>query len=123
MKRKGLFKNAPFRLSIYYALSVWMSVIVLFAAVYFLADRAFNDKLIENTLNHAPDGTKIKVSLSRSDQTIDIAISDHGPGIPADEHTTIFKPAYRLEQSRASPGNGLGLAVVKPSADLACHQD
>ena len=41
-----------------------------------------------------------------------IAIVDDGPGIPADQHDHVFKRFYRLEQSRYTPGNGLGLSLV-----------
>ena len=47
-----------------------------------------------------------------------IAISDDGPGIPADEHQNIFKRFYRLERSRFTPGNGLGLNLVAAVARL-----
>ncbi len=47
-----------------------------------------------------------------------ISIADDGPGIPADEHEHVFKRFYRLEQSRYTPGNGLGLSLVAAVARL-----
>jgi signal transduction histidine kinase len=47
-----------------------------------------------------------------------ISISDDGPGIPADQHEQVFKRFYRLEQSRYTPGNGLGLSLVAAVAHL-----
>jgi signal transduction histidine kinase len=45
-------------------------------------------------------------------------VTDNGPGAPADEREHIFQRFCRLEQSRSTPGNGLGLSLVKAVADL-----
>jgi signal transduction histidine kinase len=45
-------------------------------------------------------------------------VSDDGPGIPPEEHTRVFRRFYRLERSRTTPGNGLGLSLVGAVADL-----
>jgi len=74
--------------------------------------------LIENALNHSPAGANIAIVLEKTDQNVKLAISDTGPGIPVNEREKVFKPFYRLEQSRSKPGNGLGLALVKAIADL-----
>jgi signal transduction histidine kinase len=47
-----------------------------------------------------------------------ISIADDGPGIPTDEHEHVFKRFYRLEHSRYTPGNGLGLSLVAAVARL-----
>jgi signal transduction histidine kinase len=41
-----------------------------------------------------------------------------GLGIPIDEYQHVFKRFYRLEQSRGTPGNGLGLSLVAAVARL-----
>jgi len=45
-------------------------------------------------------------------------IADNGPGIPVDQRDQVFKRFYRLEQSRYTPGNGLGLSLVSAVARL-----
>lgn len=40
------------------------------------------------------------------------------PGIPAHERDKVLRRLYRLERSRSTPGNGLGLALVAAIADL-----
>ena len=45
-------------------------------------------------------------------------VADNGPGIPAGEREKVLRRLYRLEQSRTSPGSGLGLSLVKAIADL-----
>ena len=44
--------------------------------------------------------------------------SDDGPGIPATEHEKVFQRLYRLEKSRTTSGNGLGLSLVRAVAEL-----
>ena len=41
-----------------------------------------------------------------------VSVSDNGPGIPAGEFHHVFRRFYRLERSRCTPGNGLGLSLV-----------
>ena len=47
-----------------------------------------------------------------------MVVADTGPGIPAEERDKVFRRFYRLEESRTTPGSGLGLALVKAVADL-----
>ena len=75
--------------------------------------------LIENALKYAPAHSRIDISLLRLDSDAVITIADRGPGIPAAERDNVFGRFYRLDQSRASSGNGLGLSLV--SAVVALH--
>ena len=68
--------------------------------------------LIENALRHAPEGARISVSVAQSGGTAHIAVSDTGPGIPAEERENVLRRLYRLERSRTTPGSGLGLSLV-----------
>ena len=45
-------------------------------------------------------------------------MSDDGPGIPDNERPHVLKRFYRLERSRRTPGNGLGLSLVAAVARL-----
>src|SRR5439155_1384407 len=57
--------------------------------------------------------------ISDDDQSlIGDTIADDGPGIPAGEHEHVFKRFYRIEHSRYTPGNGLGLSLVAAVARL-----
>ena len=47
-----------------------------------------------------------------------LAVSDDGPGIPSEQFEHVFKRFYRLERSRSTPGNGLGLSLVAAVARL-----
>ena len=74
--------------------------------------------LVENAMRHAPTDTRIVVSLSRDANGVSVEVADNGPGIPADEREKVLRRFYRLEKSRTTPGNGLGLSLVKAIADL-----
>jgi len=39
-------------------------------------------------------------------------IADSGPGIPESAREKVFQRFFRLEQSRTTPGNGLGMSLV-----------
>ncbi|HEU0095416.1 MAG TPA: HAMP domain-containing sensor histidine kinase [Rhizomicrobium sp.] len=74
--------------------------------------------LIENAILHTPSGTRIVLSLSRSDDRAVITVSDNGPGVPKEEHDKLFQRLYRREASRNRPGYGLGLSLVSAIAEL-----
>lgn len=74
--------------------------------------------LLENVLRHTSTGTSMSLRLFTEGQTAILKITDNGPGIPEAEKEKIFQRFYRLERSRTSPGNGLGLSLVKAVVDL-----
>ena len=82
--------------------------------------------LIDNAVKHSPKGETVTVGLeiknggeaatiNHQPSTINLSVSDHGPGIPAAEHEKIFERFYRLgsELRRETQGVGIGLSVVK----------
>jgi len=74
--------------------------------------------LLENAIVHTPAGTFITIALNVRDGQACLSVCDNGPGVPAAEHEHIFKRFFRLERSRSSAGNGLGLAIVAAVAQL-----
>lgn len=77
--------------------------------------------LIDNAIKYGgrEGGSKrIGISADRSDDRIEIAVSDSGPGIPEAERERVLKRFVRLEQSRSRPGSGLGLSLVAAVARL-----
>jgi len=47
-----------------------------------------------------------------------VAVADNGPGIPAELRSKVLQRFFRLETSRTTPGNGLGLSLVAAIAGL-----
>ena len=74
--------------------------------------------LIENAIVHTPAGTRISLSMSRSEKHAMIRVSDNGPGVPSEEHERLFRRLYRREASRRKSGHGLGLSLAKAIAEL-----
>jgi two-component system OmpR family sensor kinase len=70
--------------------------------------------LIANALVHTPAGSPIEVCASHTAGDVEIAIVDHGPGIPAHLGDRAFERFVRADESRsrARGGSGLGLAIV-----------
>lgn len=74
--------------------------------------------LVDNAIKHGRAGGQVTVTCRSSDGGAIIAIADDGPGIPTEARDHVFKRFYRLEQSRYTPGNGLGLSLVVAVARL-----
>jgi len=74
--------------------------------------------LVDNAIKHGRAGGHVVVANEIIDGRPVVSIADDGPGIPADQHEHVFKRFYRLEQSRYTPGNGLGLSLVAAVARL-----
>jgi signal transduction histidine kinase len=74
--------------------------------------------LLENAHVHTPPGTRITVSLAGRGGAVELCVADDGAGVPEAERAQIFQRFYRLESSRTTAGNGLGLSIVAAVADL-----
>jgi signal transduction histidine kinase len=74
--------------------------------------------LVDNALKFTPPGGRVDVRTFANDGGRGIEVSDSGPGIPADQREAVLRRFYRTEQSRHTPGSGLGLALVAGVAGL-----
>jgi signal transduction histidine kinase len=74
--------------------------------------------LVDNAIKHGRAGGRVTVAIETIEGEPVISIADDGPGIPVDERDHVFKRFYRLEQSRYTPGHGLGLSLVAAVARL-----
>ena len=85
------------------------------------ADRLYVRHAIVNILHNAvkftPTGGSISAHVEcRGHSRVELAISDTGPGIPADQSAKVFERFYRVDESRTGNnmmGAGLGLSVAK----------
>ena len=88
--------------------------------------------LIDNAIKHSPKGETVTVAIERQNaecrmqnsegasfslqpSAFSLSVSDHGPGIPPEEHEKIFERFYRRgsELRRETQGVGIGLSIVK----------
>jgi two-component system sensor histidine kinase BaeS len=76
--------------------------------------------LVANALQYAGPGGRVSVEATRAGDSVRIAISDTGPGIPEADLPHIFDRFYRADRSRsrATGGSGLGLAIVRSLVEL-----
>jgi two-component system osmolarity sensor histidine kinase EnvZ len=70
------------------------------------------NNIIENGLNYAQN---VHVHVSKSANKLNIFINDDGPGIPINQYKNVFKPFFRLDESRNlnHSGVGLGLSIAE----------
>jgi len=71
--------------------------------------------LVRNAVAHTEPGDWIAMSARADADRLQIAVSDSGPGIPADHLEQIFERFHRVDQSRSRDrgGSGLGLAIAR----------
>jgi signal transduction histidine kinase len=74
--------------------------------------------LVDNAIKYSPEGGTVRVRAASENGVAWIAVTDEGPGVPADQHTHIFEKFGRAEISGASkPGTGLGLFIARSIAE------
>jgi signal transduction histidine kinase len=75
--------------------------------------------LLINAMKYSGPSREIGLSLSAANRQARICVSDHGVGIPLDEHQRIFERFYRVPspENKLVSGAGLGLALVRHIAE------
>lgn len=70
--------------------------------------------LVDNAFKHgeAPVSVLVTTSGAGMGTTVQIDVSDRGPGIPEDDRERVFERFCRLDKNRNKPGIGLGLSIV-----------
>jgi two-component system OmpR family sensor kinase len=77
------------------------------------------DQLIDNAIQHTPEGTTIRAGLERKDGRVQMIIEDNGPGVPPEVLPELFDRFYRVHTSRGRhAGAGLGLTTVAAVVEL-----
>ncbi len=75
--------------------------------------------LLENAIKYSPDGGPIDVELSTPrPNEIQIAVRDHGLGIPMDRRDRLFERFYRVHTDGQIAGLGLGLFITQHIVEL-----
>lgn len=72
--------------------------------------------LTDNAVKYTPAGGRVSVLLKAENGAAVLEITDSGPGIPASHRDKVFERLYRLDDSRSTPGSGLGLSLVSAVA-------
>lgn len=71
--------------------------------------------LIENAIKFSPRGGLVAIRLGRGGSSVQVAVTDDGPGIPPEHHRAIFERFFRVPspETVSVPGSGLGLYLVR----------
>lgn len=69
--------------------------------------------LLGNAVKFTPTGGTVRLSVQDSGDTLSVSVSNTGSSIPPDKLETIFRKFYQADESHASEGNGIGLAIVR----------
>jgi len=87
--------------------------------------RSAFENVVRNAVRHAPEGTAVQVSLKclgggAGEGEAVLRVRDDGPGVPEDSLREIFRPFYRVDDSRTreTGGVGLGLAITERAVRL-----
>jgi signal transduction histidine kinase len=98
------------------------------------------ENVVRNAVHHTAENTQVEIGLlespsevhydgsdrsattpnRRNDQAVSIVVRDHGPGVPAQALSDIFRPFYRVDEARdrEAGGVGLGLAIAERAVRL-----
>lgn len=69
--------------------------------------------LVDNAVKYTPAGGRVRVAAEAGeDGVVALVVEDTGPGIPAAERDRVLERFVRLDASRTTRGNGLGLSLV-----------
>lgn len=69
--------------------------------------------LLDNAIKFAPQGHEIRLSIRQLPEGLQVEVANTGSRIPPDKLDRIFDKFYQADESHASQGNGVGLAIVK----------
>ena len=69
--------------------------------------------IIENAARFSPPGGELAVTAARWRGTVQLRISDRGPGIPPELREKVFEEFFRADAGAGRGGSGLGLAIAR----------
>lgn len=77
------------------------------------------NNLLSNAVKFTDSGGKIRLSSALAGDAVCVTVSDSGCGMDEETRRRAFERFYQGDTSRASEGNGLGLALAKKVVDIA----
>ena len=72
--------------------------------------------LVSNAVKYSADGEPVEITVRRLRGRIQVAVADHGYGIPADELDRVFERFHRVREATTQTGAGLGLYIARQLA-------
>lgn len=74
--------------------------------------------LLDNAIKFSPNGETVSVEIADNGSFVSVSIKNGGKGIPVENQAKIFNKFYQADESHATKGNGIGLAIVKKIVEL-----
>lgn len=74
--------------------------------------------LLDNAVKFAPEKHTVQVKIEQNNNEFRVRIMNTGSEIPREKQHMIFNKFYQADESHASEGNGIGLAIVKQIVQL-----
>jgi PAS domain S-box-containing protein len=75
--------------------------------------------LVSNAIKYSPEGGEVLISTHLANGAVDVSVTDHGVGIPADFIDRLFGRFERYEKSPSKViGTGLGLAIARQIVEM-----
>lgn len=74
--------------------------------------------LIDNAVKFVPRCGTVELEISDTENKLCVRVSNTGSEIPSDKQDKIFNKFYQADESHATQGNGIGLAIVKRIVEL-----
>jgi len=73
------------------------------------------ENVLRNAVKYTAEFTAVEVSVSARNGEAVVSVADHGEGVPDAELENLFRPFYRVSESRErrTGGIGLGLAIAQ----------
>jgi signal transduction histidine kinase len=74
--------------------------------------------LVNNAIKYSPDGGTIDIAATQHGEVAQVAVRDHGLGIPPEDRSHIFDRFYQAHARSHHSGMGLGLYISRQIVDL-----
>jgi signal transduction histidine kinase len=71
------------------------------------------EQLLENESKYAPTADGVSIGAWRVDETIQVYVTDDGPGVPVEDWESVFEPFVRVQGRGQSRGSGIGLFAAR----------
>ena len=79
------------------------------------------ENVVRNAIRHTATGTAVDVRLIVKDGSIELSVTDNGPGVPEDHLPRIFDPFYRVQKGREMQSGGIGLGLTIADRAVRLH--
>jgi K+-sensing histidine kinase KdpD len=77
-----------------------------------MIERVFTN-LLDNAIQHAPQGSEVRIEVQAQAGTLRLTVLDTGPGIPIELREGLFSRPSAAAQAHRPGGGGLGLLIVQ----------